>query len=119
MERLSDPQQRRREIEQLGCYLAVVLMDDPAAQELLVRAAVERITGPLEGATDAFAESGEESRLCARHLFLRWLVRQGDPAGRLVTERTIPVENRRGASVAADPVLAGAAGAGEGSGRRV
>jgi hypothetical protein len=78
-ERLSDAQQRRKEIEQTACYLAIAMMDDPAVSGALVREAVERVTGPLGSAARAFGGSSDGALRYAHHLFARWLVRRGDP----------------------------------------
>lgn len=77
-ERLSDAQQRRKEIEQTGCYLAIAMMDDPAASDAEVREAVESVTGPLASAAWNFGSSSDGPLRYAHHLFARWLVRRGD-----------------------------------------
>jgi hypothetical protein len=77
---LSDADERKKEIAQTRCYLAIALMDDPSAPDDGVRSAVEQVTGPLASAAEEFAQSGEEELRYAHHLFLRWLVRRGDAA---------------------------------------
>jgi hypothetical protein len=78
--RLSDPQQRRKDVEQTGCYLAIAMMDDPAVSDTRVREAVERVTGSLASAAWALGGASDGALRYAHHLFVRWLVRRGDPA---------------------------------------
>jgi hypothetical protein len=78
-ERLSDPQQRRKELEQTGCYLALAMMDDPAVSDVEVREAVERVAGPLASAAWSLGGAGDGTLRYVHHLFVRWLVRRGDP----------------------------------------
>jgi hypothetical protein len=78
--RLSDPQQRRKDVEQTGCYLAIAMMDDPAVSDGRVREAVERVTGSLASAARALGGASDGALRYAHHLFVRWLVRRGDPA---------------------------------------
>jgi len=78
--RLSDPAVRDKECAQTACYWAIATMDDPAASDSEVRAAVERVTGPLDKAAARLATSGSPFFRYAHHLLLRWLVHRGDPA---------------------------------------
>jgi len=78
-ERLSDAQQRGKELEQTGCYLAIAMMDDPAVSDEEVREAVERVTGRLSNAARSFGGAPDGALRYVHHLFVRWLVRRGDP----------------------------------------
>lgn len=76
--RLSDPEARRGDQHQTGCYLTIALMDETSAADLEVRKALEYVTGNLPEA--AFRLSGSElpSDRYAHHLLLRWLTNRGD-----------------------------------------
>ncbi|MCH8475598.1 MAG: hypothetical protein LAT55_10275 [Opitutales bacterium] len=77
-DRLSDPALREKEKAQTGCYRAIALMDDPAAEAGEVRRAVEAITGPLPKAAARLAASRDPHDRYRHHLLLRWLVFRGD-----------------------------------------
>ena len=78
-QRLSDIQQRQREVEQTACYLAIVMMDDASFSDAEVREAVERVTGALSCAASTLGATSDGALRYAHHLLLRWLVRRGDP----------------------------------------
>jgi hypothetical protein len=79
-ERLSDPQQRAKDIAQTSCYLAIAMMDDPEVSDAEAREAVEKVAGSVAHAARSLSESDDNANRYAHHLFLRWLVRRGDPA---------------------------------------
>jgi hypothetical protein len=72
--RLLDAEAARRDAAQTGTYLAINEMDDPAASADQVRAALERVLGPLAEAVPRLARSAEPGDPYAHHLLLRWMV---------------------------------------------
>jgi len=78
-DRLSDPEQARRDRQQTQTYRAIALMDDPAQDTATVRRAVEAVTGPLPDALATLAGSVASADKYAHHLALRWLTHRPDP----------------------------------------
>lgn len=77
-DRLSDPEARRRDKLQTGCYLAIALMDNTKVPPEEVRTAVELVVGTLPDAAIRLATSCEPTDRYAHHLLLRWLTHRGD-----------------------------------------
>ncbi|MCX8513275.1 MAG: hypothetical protein ORN83_16135, partial [Chthoniobacteraceae bacterium] len=72
--RLSDQESAKLDITQTGTYFAINEMDDPAATQSSVFAAVERLTGPLNLAVTTLAKSASRADQYIHHVLLRWLV---------------------------------------------
>ena len=69
--RLTDPEIRKINKSQTGCYLAIAMIDDPTIENEEVRIAIEKITGTLADATVKIATNSERY---THYLLLRWLV---------------------------------------------
>lgn len=80
--RLSDPEERRSNELQTGCYLAIAMMDSGPADGTDVRDAVEMVTGKLPAAASRLAVSDNQADRYAHHLLLRWIAASGDCQGR-------------------------------------
>jgi hypothetical protein len=80
--RLSDPRTREKEVIQTACYRAIAMIDSLSFSDEQVKAAVERVTGPLPAAAECLATDESPGTRYAHHLLLRWLVHRGDEAAR-------------------------------------
>lgn len=78
-ERLSDPDLRRKEIDQTSCYAAIAAMDDRTLDTVGARAALTSYMGDLAVAIPRLAASDDADRY-QHHALLRWLIERGDPA---------------------------------------
>jgi len=76
--RLSDPANRDKELAQTACYRAIAMMDDEGSLAEQVRAAIQKVTGPLNEAATLLATSADPVQRYSHHLLLRWLVHRGD-----------------------------------------
>ncbi|MCX8039212.1 MAG: hypothetical protein N3B15_01355 [Planctomycetota bacterium] len=76
-ERLSDPEERARELDQTRCYDAIAAMDDPEADDRAAKAALEAYLGALPEAVPRLAASGDDERY-RQHTLLRYLVHRPD-----------------------------------------
>jgi hypothetical protein len=71
---LSDQTSAALDRMQTGTYFAINEMDDPEADPLRIRAAVERVTGNLTDAVPRLARSASRADQYVHHLLLRWMV---------------------------------------------
>ncbi len=71
---LSDQTSAALDRMQTGTYFAINEMDEPEADPLRIRAAVERVTGSLTDAVPRLARSASRADQYVHHLLLRWMV---------------------------------------------
>ena len=77
--KLSDAEQKQKEMTQTATYLAIVEIDH--GDEQAARQAVEVVlNSPIEAMIESLAKSATESEKYKHHLLLRWLVYHGSKA---------------------------------------